>query len=201
MFSWYCLVSDGWLYKGCREREREKEDIKAWPATARCRDQAVRAPGLGLLGRGAQGPGTGELSTAVRASRQQARHRTWGPGLQPSQGQTGTPGGHGCGAVTPGLGRRGYSAGHRAVPAEAEPEPEPPAAGPAALDGRERNPGQHECSGDVHARGERSAAAAASHDAWGWFTTRQEPTEPTVTPVLQVGKSSPREVKTLARGS
>lgn len=24
MFSWYCLVSDGWLYKGCRERERER---------------------------------------------------------------------------------------------------------------------------------------------------------------------------------
>lgn len=214
MFSWYCLVSDGWLYKGCRERERERghqslaghcplqgsgsQGSRPGPPRPRrprprhrgavhcCESQPPAGTTQDMGTRPAAQPGTDRNPRGAWLRRCDPRPRL--PWLLCRA--RGSPGRGGAGA---GATRRSRSRSHQ--------QPEPPAASPVAQDGRERSPGQHECSGDVHAHGERSAAAAASHDAWGWFTTRQEPTEPTVTPVLQAGKSSPRGVKTLPRGS
>lgn len=66
MFSWYCLVSEGWLYNGCRKTEREAGQRRArtvgnW-----------RGLGWPLPCCGAPGPGIRELSTDVRTSRRQA---------------------------------------------------------------------------------------------------------------------------------
>lgn len=82
--------------------------------------------------------------------------------------------------------RRGVEHG-RAVPAEAETELEPPAAGPAAQDRSELSLDQQKCSGDVYTRGQRSVVAAVSHCVRGWFVLRQEPGEPTVTPFYRGG--------------
>lgn len=60
-----------------------------------------------------------------------------------------------------------------AIPAEAELELGPPAAGPAAQDESELSPDQQKCSGDVYTRGERSMVIVASHYVWGRFVTRQ----------------------------
>ena len=70
MFSWYCLVSEGWLYNGCRKTEREAGQRRARTVGS------WRRLGWPLPCCGAPGP----------AGRHETGH--WDPAHSPSQEQT-----------------------------------------------------------------------------------------------------------------